>query len=168
MAALRTCPGLVDTLSESGIDSALRVFYSHCQPCEPSVPAIQSFRSERMTPYEYLDLAQSAFSSSISSYAVFLSIISGYLVTAYLVGAKLTKTQISMLNTLFLLVVSFLIFSISSYVFWGTEFSSLAGQEGAERPLMAPRTWMSIVLALVNLFTAAICLVFMWNMRHSK
>ena len=121
-----------------------------------------------MTPYEYADLAQSAFGNSLSTYAVLLSIVSGYLVATYLVGAKLTRTQASMLTIMFLLAMTILIWSNSSYVFWGTQFAYLVNPEIAGKSLMSPRPWISGVLALLNLFTAAMCLVFMWNVRHPK
>ena len=61
-----------------------------------------------MTPYEYADLAQSTFGNSMTCYALILSIVSGYLVTTYLVGAKLTRFQATLLTTIFLFVMGFL------------------------------------------------------------
>jgi len=121
-----------------------------------------------MTPYEYVDLSQSAFGNSISSYAVFLSIVTGYLVTAYLVGAKLTRTQVSILTILFLIVMVFMIWSMSAYVYWGIQFGYQASPETAGRSFMSPRPFIPGLLALVNLFTVAMCFFFMWNVRHPK
>ncbi len=121
-----------------------------------------------MTPYESFDLAQSAFSNSIAAYAIFLSIVTGYLVTAYLVGAKLTQAQVRLLTALFLLVVVILIWSMSAYVYWGDRFSTLGRPDGAERTLMSPKPWIPAFLALVNLLTVAACLVFMRNVRRPK
>ena len=121
-----------------------------------------------MTPYEYVDLSQSAFGNSISSYAVFLSIVTGYLVTAYLVGAKLTRTQVSILTILFLIVMVFMIWAVSAYVYWGIQFGDQASPETAGRSFMSPRPFVPGLLALVNLFTVAMCLFFMWNVRHPK
>ena len=121
-----------------------------------------------MTPYEYADLAQSAFGNSLSTYAVILSVVSGYLVTTYLVGAKLTRVQASMLTIMFLLAMTILIWSNSSYVYWGTQFSSLVDPEATGKSLMSPRPWIPGILAFLNLLTVVMCLVFMWHVRHPK
>ena len=121
-----------------------------------------------MTPYESLDLAQSAFSNSTAAYAIFLSIVTGYLVTAYLVGAELTQAQVRLLTALFLLVAVILIWSMSAYAYWGDRFSTLGRADGAERSLMSSQPWIPAFLALVNLFTVSACLVFMWNVRRPK
>ena len=121
-----------------------------------------------MTPYEALDLAQSTFSNSLAAYAVFLSVVTGYLVTAYLVGSELSGAQVRLLTLLFLIIVLILIWSMSAYAYWGGEFSNMARPEGVERSAMAPQPWLPEFLAVVNSFTVAACIVFMWNIRHPK
>ena len=121
-----------------------------------------------MTPYELSDLAQSAFGNATANYAVFLSVVTGYLVTAYLIGAELTQVQVRLLTALFLVVAVILIWSMSAYVFWGERYSTLARPDGVQRSLMAPQPWVPVVLALVNLLTVTVCLFFMWNVRHRK
>ena len=119
-----------------------------------------------MSQYESLDLAQSAFSSSISAYALFLSIVTGYLVTAYLVGRELNRGQVWLLSSLFLGVGSIAIWSVSSYIYWGVVYSSMAGPEGFEQSVMTPKPWLPVFMAIVNVATAIACLLFMWNVRH--
>jgi hypothetical protein len=121
-----------------------------------------------MTPYELLDLAQSAFSNATANYAVFLSVVTGYLITAYLIGAELTQAQVRLLTALFLVVAVILIWSMSAYVFWGERYSTLARPDGVQKSLMAPQPWMPVVLALVNILTVTACLFFMWNVRYRK
>ena len=121
-----------------------------------------------MTQYESLDLAQSAFSSSIAAYALFLTIVTGYLVTAYMVGRELDRSQVWLLSTLFLVVVSIAIWSVSSYIYWGTVYSLGAEPEGIDRSVMAPTLWLPAVMALVNVATAVACLVFMRNVRQKR
>ena len=121
-----------------------------------------------MSPYEYADLAQSNFDNAISSFAVILSIVSGYLITAYLVGAKLNRTQVTILTTMFLLVMGLLTWSMSAYTYWGYFWSTLVNPETAGQSLMSPRAWISGAVAILNLFTLAMCLLFMWNVRRAK
>ena len=114
-----------------------------------------------MTPYELTDLAQSNFSNSIAVYAIFLSVVTGYLVTAYLVGAELTKTQVSILTILFLFVMAILIWSQSAYVYWGGHFASLTRSDGWEPGLFSPKPWVPTFVAFVNFVTVTTCLLFM-------
>ncbi len=126
------------------------------------------FGKYRMTPYESLDLAQSAFSNGLASYAIFLSIVTGYLVTAYLVGRELSRMQVWLLTLLFLVVVSMLIWSMSAYTYWGEVFGSMARPEGVERSTMAAQPWLPAFVAIFNGATAVACLFFMWNVRRQK
>lgn len=121
-----------------------------------------------MTPYELVDLAQSAFSNSIASYAIFLSVTTGYLVTTYMVGAELSQTQVRLLTVLFLFVVTIVTWGTSAYVYWGTRYSDLARPDDVERMLMSPQPWLPALVAIGNLFIVAGCLAFMWNVRHPK
>ena len=121
-----------------------------------------------MTQYESLDLAQSAFSSSIAAYALFLSIVTGYLVTAYMVGRELSRGQVWLLSVLFLVVASIAIWSVSSYIHWGVVYSFMAGPEGFEHSAMTPKPWLPEFMAIVNVATAVACLVFMRNVRQRQ
>jgi len=123
-----------------------------------------------MTPYEYTDLAQSSFGNSLSTFAVLLSIVSGYLITAYLVGAKLTKSQVTILTTIFLSVMGLLAWSMSAYTYWGSFYSVLGRNEATATGtnFFVPSAWTTGAVAILNLFTIVMCLLFMWNVRHSK
>ena len=121
-----------------------------------------------MTPYELADLAQSAFGNGLSNFAVLLSIVSGYLITAYLIGAKLTKIQVTILTTVFLLVMGLLVWSMTAYTYWGSFYSQLARSESTGADLFRPGIWTTGVVAILNLFTIVMCLLFMWNVRHPK
>lgn len=120
-----------------------------------------------MTEYEALDLAQSTFSNALAAYAVFLSIVSGYLITAYLVGSDLTHLQVRLLTLLFLIVVAILIWSMSAYAYWGDAFSTLARGQDRVRTMMTPQSWMPAFLAIINSLTAFGCVFFMWNVRRT-
>ncbi len=129
-----------------------------------------------MTVYEAWDLAQSAYGNSLATYAIFLSITSGYLVTAYLVGRELTTTQFRLLTTFFLVVAAILIWSMSAYAYYGNEYS-LLGRElfEAARNEFVPvwsvthvRSWLPEFLALINSLTIFGSIFFMWNVRRPK
>ena len=121
-----------------------------------------------MTDYESLDLAQSAFSSSLAAYALFLSIVTGYLVTAYLVGRELSRGQAWILNLLFVVVVSIAIWSVSSYIYWGVVYTSLATLDEVRLSAMVPEPWLPVFMAVVNVVAVVACLLFMWNVRQHR
>jgi hypothetical protein len=131
-----------------------------------------------MIAYEAWDLAQSAYGNSMAAYAIFLSITSGYLVTAYLVGRELTTTQFRLLTTFFLVVAAILIWSMSSYVYSGNAFSQLALEMvAAARNEHLPMTvwsvtrvqsWFPEFFALINSLTIFGSIFFMWNVRRPK
>ncbi len=119
-----------------------------------------------MTPYEALDLAQSTFSNSLAAYAILLTLVSGYLLTAYMVGAELTHVQVRILTLLFLIVAGILVWSMSAYAYWGEVFSSQARPASVARSVMGPQTWLPAFLAIVNIGTVIASMFFMWTVRH--
>jgi len=121
-----------------------------------------------MTPYEYTDLAQSNFANSLSVFAVILSIVSGYLITTYLVGAKLSRSQASILTIMFLLVMGILTFAMTAYTYWGVFLSDLGRTNSDGASLLLPDVGVVAYVAILNVFTTAMCLLFMWNVRHSS
>ncbi len=118
--------------------------------------------------YETLDLAQSAFGNALAAYAIFLSIVSGYLIASYMVGSELSRIQVRLLTLLFLIVVSMLIWMISSFTYWGDVWAVMARPKGVERSAMSPQPWASAFIAVSNSLTVFACLVFMWTTRHAK
>jgi hypothetical protein len=119
-----------------------------------------------MSQYELLDLAQSALSNSTASYAIFLSIVSGYLITAYLVGSELTRAQVSLLTTLFLIVTALATWAMCAFNYWADQYSTMARGEGVASTIMSTQPFIPIMLAAINILTVAACLFFMRNIRH--
>lgn len=67
-----------------------------------------------MTEYEIADLAQAQFDRLVvlldvlgTHLSIYLTIISGFLVVAYLVGNKLSRSQITMISLLYLAATTF-------------------------------------------------------------
>ncbi len=121
-----------------------------------------------MTPYEAADLAQSAFSNALAAYAILITLISGYLVTTYLIGSDLTRLQARLLTVLFLIVASTLIWGMSAWLSWGDIFSDMALPDGTGRSAILIPRWLPIFMAVVNSFTVIGCIIFMWNVRSGN
>jgi hypothetical protein len=123
-----------------------------------------------MTEYEIRDLLGSALSGNTPVLSVLVSIISAYLIAAWLAGKKLTRPQIIWVNLLFITFSSMLVLR------WITGFLIAMGLQrsliqlnpaaGAEVIQLTPE----FIAGLGCLFYAAILgsLKFMWDVRHPK
>jgi hypothetical protein len=65
-------------------------------------------REEFVTDYEIADLAASVMSNYLTTVSLFISIVSAYLITAFLAGEKLNRVQVSIVNACFLVFTSWL------------------------------------------------------------
>jgi hypothetical protein len=123
-----------------------------------------------MEPSDWLEFAQGAMSNAAAFFAIFWTLVSGYLFIAYSIGEKLLKAHVIFINLLFLV---------------STSMSTLASLVASTNGLLAIRqaettigevTALSanqantvlIISAVVNLAVVLGCLKFMWDMRHPK
>jgi hypothetical protein len=120
-----------------------------------------------MTTYEMADLAQNLFANSLSSFAVLLSVVFAYIVSAYLVGAKLTRMQVSMLTFVFVIVAMFTGWGMAAYVNGGMLLNQLAFPDSGDR-FFGPKNWIAPFLFGMNIVVVLVPLKFMWDIRHSK
>ena len=49
-----------------------------------------------------MELSQIALGNMIGAFTIFMSLVSGYLIVAYLIGSRLTRSQLWFVNALFL------------------------------------------------------------------
>ena len=120
-----------------------------------------------MTEAELVSAAQALWSNVIGLMAILLSVLSAYLVVAYLAGSKLTRSQVVIVNALYILVSVFLVWAMFVLSQRALEVATLAINISTQREL-APTP--NVALALVALF--GVCslasLKFMWDVRHQK
>ncbi len=101
---------------------------------------------------------------SLAFMTLYLSVVTGYLIVAYLAGSKLTKLQASFVTLLFV------VFSVHFTL------SSLGGFEGAYAThveyfpdqIIGPSPVMNRGLAIFQIFGIFGCLKFMWDVRKKK
>jgi len=120
-----------------------------------------------LTEYELVDLAVSMQETVTPPISVFITILSGYLVVAWLIGAKLTRTQVGLINALF---IGFQVMLVLS---WGGRWEfyfRLANALHSFDPDFYAVTHPAIVSVFGILMVASIvgCLKFMWDIRHPK
>jgi hypothetical protein len=125
----------------------------------------------KMTAADWMEMAQSADSNTIACFGILITLMSGYLVVAYLVGEKLTRTQVSIVNSLYVISALSVISGHSQY----TRESLLAGHQAhfsspdsfaAVDP--AYLALVPVVLAVINISLIVSSLYFMWSVRHPR
>jgi len=118
-----------------------------------------------MTEYELQELAFTAGGLGINFSALLITLISSYLVVAYVVGNDLTRPQVTLVNVLFLFTSSlFLYGSVSSFV---KQLSIVEKLRILNPEDYFPSTPL-VVIAVTGIFLLIILasLHFMWSVRH--
>jgi predicted anti-sigma-YlaC factor YlaD len=115
-----------------------------------------------MTEYEVADLAASVMANFLTSLTVFLSIVSAYVISAFVAGERLSKVQLSIVNLCFLVSAGILGFIVVSLF---RRFFGLAQAINVERGTIGSIdfTWPIGGLLAAIVFGS---LVFMWNSRN--
>jgi hypothetical protein len=121
-----------------------------------------------MSEAEILEMAHMTTGNMISSFAIYVSIASAYLIVAYLVGDKLTRPQTILVNALFIIVMLISINLVRMLSVEANLFYSEAVRLGSKTS-MAPLGGEAMIYfsTLVNLLILVGCLKFMWDKRHS-
>lgn len=119
-----------------------------------------------MTPYEMFDLSQSNYSTMTAFVSAFTALLSAYLVAAYFVGGRLSKTQHLLANSLYLILQTLNIVTIYN-------FSSTARYWGIRGRLDMPISSGSVnlyyipeAIALILFVTTLLSVWFMWKTRR--
>jgi len=119
-----------------------------------------------MTEAELLEHFWNAQEMALSSLAVYLTVFSGYLIVAYLAGAKLSSAQVTLVSLGFLTTCGFIIWGVT--VYWHMGF--VAGKKlGSAYPEMWLVDLNPAYIASPLLVGGVIsALLFMWRIRHPK
>ena len=120
-----------------------------------------------MTESELVEAWGLFLGNSQTGLGLYLSILSGYLIIAYLVGAKLTRLQVWIVTTLF--IWSSASVSLWFAAWWGRalEFALEAKKLNPERQVdNSPEALLVFTLMLWGGIVAS--LFFMWSVRHPK
>ena len=120
-----------------------------------------------MTEYELFDLMLTAVDGGTAVIGIILTVVSGYLIVAWLVGDKLTTAQVLMVNLLFLCTAPMMV--------WGWLGRYLAALDLQNQLLvLAPQTTERINMYVIIGFPIILFILilgslkFMWDIRHPK
>ena len=120
-----------------------------------------------MTEAELLESAGVAWSNFITSFSLAITIISGYLIVAYTVGSSLTRSQIILVNALFLGTMVSIVLGLNGFGASAADFESVAWAMTSQRAF-EPTPWArwGVILFVVLIVFGA--LQFMKDVRHPK
>ncbi len=120
-----------------------------------------------MTEYELADYTATLMSNFLSAITIFFSIVTAYVVAAFISGDRLTKLQLVVVNATFTIAagvmgtLSFLIFS---------RFFELARltQSQSQSPIATPLVDFGLPLAILIIAMYIGGLIFMWSVRRKS
>jgi hypothetical protein len=122
-----------------------------------------------MVATDWLEIAGLGFSNSLAAFAITLTMATGYLVMAYIVGKKLTTSQLWILNILFLCVMLMVAAADFTALQNAIRAAHEAGKLSPAWETSAELNMKTAYLSLaVNLFLICGCLKFMWDIRNTK
>ena len=124
-----------------------------------------------MAAADWVEMYGMAFSASATYFTVLISIVSGYLVIAYFVGERLTRTQVSIISAMYLAVaatnISGTYTAIYDVMFARNQMASQIPEFAAYGVVANIYFWPIFNVILVSFLVFA-SLIFMWQVRHPR
>ena len=125
-----------------------------------------------MTESDWVEMYGMVFSAQLENSGLLITLMSGYLVAAYLVGKRLTRSQIIVTNTLYLISALLL---VSGSFYYGLDAQIARKMMALQIPEldlfsyanMNIYFWPSIVSIVYSCLIFA-SFFFMWQVRHSR
>ena len=120
-----------------------------------------------MTEYEILDGISNFTAVGLDALMAYLTVTSGYLIVAYLVGRSLTQLQNATISVLFFVMSLMFVFSAFGAFTRGVGLVDKLESLNPDKTfyLDAWVTYVTVTILLVGIFA---CLKFMWDVRHPK
>lgn len=117
-----------------------------------------------MTEVEAVTLTQALMANASSAYAVFLTLVSGYLIVSHLAGKSLTKSQLTIITSLYVLSAGYTVFVWYGLISASTHYQGIAAEL---RGAMDFSNQGNVVVGLfINIAIALAPLKYMWDVRH--
>ncbi len=118
-----------------------------------------------MTEQDYITIYWEAQSAGISAVALYISVLSGYLIVFYVAGAKLSTRQAIFITMLFVVFSAIPVWG--AYEYWS---SAMEAARAMEIKFLFNRVDINPAVFLVPLMVACIvgCLNFAWETRKPK
>ncbi len=120
-----------------------------------------------MSEYEYAELIAVYSSNAGTFFATYLTLLSGYLITAFVAGTRLNTVQVVILNTGYVLAVLMMIWAAYFAGMVQVHYTNLLMALAPDSP-QAGRDWVMATVGIVMAGGLLASLYFMWNVRQAK
>ena len=120
-----------------------------------------------MSEAELFEAGQFAYSNSLAAFTIYITLLSGYIVVAYIIGEKLVGSQTIIINTLYSLLMLTVLAAFVSFARIGYETNYLASEMSTLRKV-APMPLVAELAVVVMVFCYLASIKFMWDIRHPK
>jgi hypothetical protein len=118
---------------------------------------------------EQIELTQSQLGLVQENLSVFLTLLSGYLIVAYLVAKSLTSVQVVILNFFYLVIMSLSLLAVFTAHGVGIfRYGELLLLNSDTMSIEFWRVESQVILAAVLAIIVAVSIWFMWEARHPK
>ena len=118
-----------------------------------------------MAEAEILEVSTMMWGNSISLMGLLITLISGYLIVAYITGKGLTYSQALIVNILYVGFAAFLVLSMFAFFQTAGELEELAFEMSTTRKV-TPRPLLAYLVGGFGSICVAASLKFMWDIRH--
>ena len=120
-----------------------------------------------MTEYEYAELIATYSSNAGTFFATFLTLLSGYLIAAFVVGSRFSPIQVTILSTGYIVAVIVSVWAAYGAGMVQVHYTELLLAMAPDSPQLG-RGWVMITLTILMFGGLLASLFFMWNVRHPK
>ena len=120
-----------------------------------------------MTEFELESLLTEMGLAAVESFGMYVTVTVAYLVAAFVTGKKLTKTQIFIVNTLFIISAVIMTVATVGYITRGIPIADALEVIHPDRWYAMQPPVRAAVITLESLGILA-SLKFMWDVRHSE
>ena len=117
-----------------------------------------------MTEGEMVESFISAYAMGIGALTLYTTILSGYLVTAYVAGLKMTRLQTLTVSVLFVTTALFASWGTIGFLYGGRILHELQSTV----PLLTSRVAPFQIIGVIQVLGIFASLKFMWDVRHPK
>ncbi len=115
-----------------------------------------------MTQFEFAEAFSAYVDTSLSTIGLYITAVTGYLIAAYLVGEKLTRSQLTIVSALFVVFATVMAFAGFSLLDRAVQLE--VEFEGSEDILDNSR-YLLLLIEMIGIFAA---LKFMMDIRKSN
>ena len=119
-----------------------------------------------MTEPELVEATTAFLELSMTTMAMYVTVTSGYLITAFVAGTRLLPLQVFIVSVLFVLVGSLSAFGTVNNLMRGLNYSMVLEQVAPDRVSVGPTAVFVPAVAAALVGGILVSLYFMWSIRR--